>query len=140
MGSTETMRQRAQDYDDRDVTAWRPGVGDVVAGTIIDLDTRATEYDPAVPVLTLETADGLTDVWAFHTVLRSELQKLAPQRGQEIAIRRLADSERGYMRYRVFTDVEDAKPFAWGEVDVDGGDVDPEDRVSLFEQHDDDPL
>ena len=132
-GTIQELEQEALDYDDQPAEAWKPTAGDSVAGTIRLIDIRSTEYDPAVPVLELETAAGSrVAVWAFHTVLRSELKRLGAQVGDEIAIRRLEDSGKGYKRYRVFTPKEEAREFSWDSVNLDGGDVAPADQEGLI--------
>ena len=132
--SIQQLEQEASDYEDQPAESWQPSVGDSVAGTIRLIDIRETKYDPAVPVLELETGAGSwVAVWAFHTVLRSELKRLGAQVGDEIAIRRLEDSSKGlYARYRVFTPKEQAREFSWDSVSVDGGDVAPVDQAGLL--------
>ena len=131
--SIQQIEREASDYDDQPAEPWKPSVGDSVAGTIRLIDSRSTEFDPAVPVIELETAAGSRiAVWAFHTVLRSELKRLGAQVGDEIAIRRLEDSGKGYKRYRVFTPKEQAREFSWDTVSVDGGDVAPVDQEGLL--------
>ena len=130
----QDLRRRAEELQDEPAEAWRPEPGDVLVGELVDTDERATEYNPAVPVLTIRTdSDELFAVWAFYTVLRSELQKVSPQVGDWLAIRRLQDSGKGYRRYRAIPD-EDKKPreFPWDRISTDGGDVAPEDRVKLL--------
>ena len=106
----QELEQEAAGFHDEPAESWKPGIGDTVAGTVRSIDIRATEYDPAVPVLELERPEGgRTAVWAFHTVLRSELKRLGAQVGDEIAIRRLEDSGKGYKRYRVFTPDEQSR-------------------------------
>ena len=131
----QDLRRRAEEMRDEPAEAWRPKPGDVLVGELVDIDVRATEHDPAVPVLTMRTDSGeLVAVWAFHTVLRSELQKVSPQPGEWLAIRRLEDSERGYKRYRVIPDRDNPRVFSWDRISPDGGDVAPEDRVKLLTQ------
>ena len=98
----QDLRRRAEELRDEPAEAWIPEPGDVLVGELVDIDVRAAEHDPAVPVLTMRTdSDELVAVWAFYTVLRSELQKVSPQPGEWLGIRRLEDSEKGYRRYGV---------------------------------------
>ena len=129
----QDLRRRAEELQDEPAEAWMPEPGDVLVGELVDTDERAHEYDPAVPVLTIRTDSGEPfAVWAFYTVLRSELQKVSPQPGDWLAIRRLQDSEKGYKRYRVIPDRDKPREFPWGRISTDGGDVAPEDRVKLL--------
>ena len=72
----QDLRGRAEEWGDEPVEPWKSHPGDVLVGRIIEIDIRATEYDPRVPVVTVETDTGeVLAVWAFHTVLRNELKK-----------------------------------------------------------------
>ena len=134
-GRLKQLEQQATGYRDEPSEPWKPKPGDLVVGTVRVIDIRATTYDPTVPVLELETPEGgRVDVWAFHTVLRNELKRLAVQVGDEVAIRRLEDSAKGYKRYRVFTPDEQVNEFSWDSIDVDGGDVDPADQEALVHE------
>lgn len=129
----DQLEQSAADYRDEPAESWKPKPGDMVVGTVRAIDVRGTSYDPAVPVLELETPEGSrVAVWAFHTVLRNELKRLAVQVGDEVAIRRLEDSAKGYKRYRVFTPDEQVNEFSWDSVSTDGGDVDPDDQEEVL--------
>ena len=129
---TQDLRSRAQSWSDEPETAWKPAPGDVLVGIIEDIDTRSTQYDPRVPVLLVrdEETGALTAVWAFHAVLRSELARTKPQRGERIAIRRLNDTPDGVKRYRVFVDRDRADAYDWSAVTLDGSDA-PADRIRL---------
>jgi len=118
---------RARAYDDQPEPGWRPQPGDVVAGTVIDVDVRTATYrDQAreVPVVVLEQPDGSRiAVWALHTVLLQELARLRPRIGEELAIRRLDDAEQGYKRYRVFAArQDDTAGIDWAAIETAGSD------------------
>lgn len=131
----QDLRRRVEELEDEPATSWRPKPGDVLVGEVVDLDTRSTEFDPAVPVVTLHTDEGeRVAVWAFHTVLRSELVKIRPELGDWLAVKRLPDSDKGYKRYRVVPQKTKARAFAWDRVSVDGGDVAPEDRDEILHE------
>lgn len=119
--STST-KERAEKWLDDEVECWMPDPGGVVAGVVTDIDVRNTQHSANVPVVTLETDTGQhIEVWAFWTVLRGELQKHAPEIGSRLAVRRLDDSERGYRRYRVFTERTE-RTFDWGSVQAEASD------------------
>lgn len=129
----QDLRRRAEELRDEPAEAWIPEPGDVLVGELVDIDVRAAEHDPAVPVLTMRTdSDELVAVWAFYTVLRSELQKVSPQPGEWLGIRRLEDSEKGYRRYGVIPYRDKPREFSWDRISTDGGDVAPEDRMKLL--------
>jgi len=108
---------RARAYHDEPEAYWQGRPGDVVGGRVVAIDVRSTQYEPRVPVIILEqTSDGSRlAIWALHQVLRDELVRLQPRIGDEIAIRRLDDSEHGYARYRVFGSRDDGE-FDWSSV------------------------
>lgn len=117
------VKARAEDFLDGEVAYWEPKPGGVVVGVVREIDIRGTQYDANVPVITLQVESGeLVQIWAFWSVLRNELRKLAPEIGSEIAVRRLNDSERGYRRYRVFTDQAE-RAFDWGSIETNASDA-----------------
>jgi len=129
----QDLRARAEEYDDEPAESWRPKPGDVLVGELVEIETRSTEYDDTVPVLTLRDDNGrLHAFWAFHTVARGELAKVRPAIGDWLAIRRLADSDKGYKRYKIIPDKPKARPFDWAAMSLDGGDVAPEHRDELL--------
>jgi len=131
MSNLQDLRARAEAFSDEPENYWQPKPGDVLAGEVVSIERRASEHDPNVPVVLLDTGeDELVSVWCFWTVLRSEFVKLRPQPGDAIVVKRLADSDRGYRRYRVFSDRQPAE-FSWGSVDPDAGDMDPVDRQRM---------
>lgn len=80
--------------------AWRSEQGDKMLGTVVDLDTRDSEYGTPYPIVTVlveggtSTEKGGTPIqagveraWhAFHTVARNELKKQRPQVGDRIGV------------------------------------------------------
>ncbi len=130
--SIEDLEQEAAGFNDEPPEPWKPSVGEYVVGTVISIDIRSTKHDEEVPVLVLETADRRrVAVWALWTVLRNELKRVGVQVGDVISIRRLKDADKGYRRYHVFTPKEQAREFSWDSVNVDGGDVAPDDQEAL---------
>lgn len=83
---------------DKDVIAWRPEAGDVVAGTLRDIsDSSENEFGSYV-ILMIETPTGkLVNVHCFHTVLRRDverrLQRGTLKTGDEIAIKYIGEAE-----------------------------------------------
>jgi hypothetical protein len=91
---------------------WKPSAGDKLAGEIISIDVRETEYGE-YPIVTVLTNDGRElSFHAFHTVARNEIAKLEPEVGERIGIAYHGKSADGrYERYRVLMlDREAAKP------------------------------
>jgi hypothetical protein len=129
--ASEALRREIDQYTD-DIPYWDPAPGDSIVGTLIGVDLRDTRYTTGVPVLTIRADDGtLSEVWATHTVLRSELKKLSPKVGRPLAIKRLPDAEPPlkYKRYRVFLDAADQSEFSWDDVAEEGSDVPPDANV-----------
>lgn len=87
------------DMVDKDVIAWRPEVGDVVAGTLRDIsDSSENEFGSYV-ILMIETPTGkLVNVHCFHTVLRRDverrLQRGTLKTGDEIAIKYIGTADK----------------------------------------------
>jgi hypothetical protein len=81
---------------------WHPNVLDKLMGIIIGLRTRTTEYGE-YPIVTVRTDAGQDFAFhAFHTVARSELEKLQPRVGDWIGIAYHGPHPtKGYERYRV---------------------------------------
>lgn len=76
----------ADQLDLPDAEAWRPEPGDRVIGKVVGLDERQGDYEP-YPVVTIQTSTNeLVAVHGFHSVLKNELAKLAPQVGDEVGI------------------------------------------------------
>jgi hypothetical protein len=115
--------------------AWRPAPGDQVIGRVVSIDERTGDYEP-YPCITIHTSDDtLVAVHGFHTVLKNELSKFAPQEGDEIGIsyRGLKKSGAGreFENYRVVVERSDGSPAAatdWSahaasaKADLDAGD------------------
>jgi hypothetical protein len=86
------------DLVNKDVEAWRPEPGDVVAGTLRDVsESSEGEYGSYIIIL-LETSKGsLVQVHCFHTVLRRDierrLQRGTLKSGDQVAIKYIGESE-----------------------------------------------
>ena len=84
---------------DKDVIAWRPEEGDLVAGTLRDIsDSSENEFGSYV-ILMIETPTGkLVNVHCFHTVLRRDierrLQRGTLKTGDEIAIKYIGKADK----------------------------------------------
>lgn len=96
--STESL-SKLLEMVDKDVIAWRPEAGDMVAGTLRDIsDSSENEFGSYV-ILMIETPTGkLVNVHCFHTVLRRDierrLQRGTLKTGDEIAIKYIGEAEK----------------------------------------------
>jgi hypothetical protein len=124
--------------------AWRPSPGDKLVGEIVELGQRAGYDDELYPIVTVHQDDGVEfALHAFHTVLRNEFTKLAPQVGQRIAVKyegevASANGRSRYHSYRVATDHVPA--FSWGAFGEDAAvepDVPTDDRPAVDREFDD---
>lgn len=81
---------------------WRPKPGDKLIGAVIGLDNRDGEYGE-YPIVSVRTDDGQDFAFhAYHTVARSELEKLQPKLGDRIGIAYHGPHPtKGYERYRI---------------------------------------
>jgi hypothetical protein len=86
---------------------WRPEPGDVLIGRVIGFDERPGFAGVMYPIIEVERDDGeRVAVHAFHTVLRDELARHKPKRGDRLGIayhgeRRTGDGDNTYQLYRV---------------------------------------
>ena len=65
---------------------WKPEKGEVIVGTVIDVEFFTGEYG-TYPIITVETTDGQeVNIHGFHTVLKNEIVKKRPQAGDKIAV------------------------------------------------------
>ncbi|MGH9654938.1 MAG: hypothetical protein ACRD6B_15895 [Bryobacteraceae bacterium] len=55
--------------------AWRPNTGDVITGVVVERSVVEGTYGP-YPCIVLATANGDQAVHAFHSVLRSECDRM----------------------------------------------------------------
>lgn len=67
---------------------WKPEKGDMVIGEIISISTApGTNWGP-YPLIEIETDDGTAiAIHAFHTVIRTEIQRLQPAEGDRIGVK-----------------------------------------------------
>lgn len=97
--SASESLQKLLEMVDKDVIAWRPEAGDMVAGTLRDIsDSSENEFGSYV-ILMIETPTGkLVNVHCFHTVLRRDierrLQRGTLKTGDEIAIKYIGKAEK----------------------------------------------
>jgi hypothetical protein len=91
--------QKLLELVQKDVIAWRPEAGDVVAGVLRDVSESSEGDFGSYIILLIETPTGkLVQVHCFHTVLRRDierrLQRGTLKTGDEIAIMYVGESER----------------------------------------------
>jgi hypothetical protein len=97
-GASESLT-KLLDLVDKDVIAWRPEAGDVVAGTLRDISESSEGDFGSYIILLIETPTGkLVQVHCFHTVLRRDierrLQRGTLKTGDEIAIKYVGEADR----------------------------------------------
>ena len=62
--------------------------GEILAGTVLRLETGTTRDGDRVPIVVLDTGGEVPrSVWVFHDALDSQLRKLRPQAGDRLMIR-----------------------------------------------------
>jgi hypothetical protein len=97
--------------------AWRPEAGAMVIGTVVDVDSRTTEFG-TYPIVTLRTEAGdEVAVHGFHTVLKNEFSKRPPRPGERLGVKYLGKSPKGYESYRLAW--EDVAPPDWNRIGVE---------------------
>ena len=68
--------QKLLDLVEKDVIAWRPEAGDIVAGTLRDVSESNEGDFGSYIILLVETPTGkLVQVHCFHTVLRRDIDR-----------------------------------------------------------------
>ena len=97
--------------------AWKPDPGELIEGVVVEITTRDGEYG-SYPIVTLELVDGeRRAIHAFHSVLRNELARIAPQTGSRIAVLYKGKVTRSdgpdFHSYRVKAVGGESKAFDW---------------------------
>lgn len=89
---------------------WKPEAGDRVIGEIVSISQApGTDWGP-YPLIEVETDDGeAVAVHAFHTVLRTEIERLAPSEGDRIGIKFLGKKQGSKQEYEGYTVVLERK-------------------------------
>jgi hypothetical protein len=138
MGSTVSADRLAAAraaLDEPRPEAWKnPKEGEELAGTVVRTEEGDLGDEP-VPIVIIDTGDGLRAVWCFHDALRSQLNKLEPQPGDVIAIRyngkQQSASGRFYHSYTVASD-KPRRQFVWDQRPQQ------QDTASMFASDDED--
>jgi hypothetical protein len=102
-------------------TGWRPKPGDVLVGTVLRISEGVSTYNDGsvYPIVAVKTEGGeVVNIHCFHTVLKSEMAKARPARGDRIGVRYEGKPDgRSYEMYKVAVEKPDGKP--QGEPDWD---------------------
>jgi hypothetical protein len=123
--------------------AWRnPSPGEELAGTVVRIEAGDLG-EGEVPIVVIDTGDGLRSIWLFHDALLSQMRKLQPQAGDVIAVRyngkQKSASGRSYHSYTVATDRPRAQ-FQWGKRPQRDAAGPPEADDSSYQFGDGEPL
>lgn len=115
--TTEKQSQDMQELIDSlesDVPAWTPEPNDILAGRIVDIETRASEYGK-YPAITVESVTGEQQVFhAYRTVALNEVLRLQPEVGDLIAVRYFGkDASSDYHNYKVRIQGKQGRSFDW---------------------------
>lgn len=109
--------------------AWRPSVGDVLEGTVIDVDAgwsdQSEGFYPIVKVAREGTGETVT-VHAFHQKLAERLKLLRPSSGEKIIISYdgevpTKDGKRTVNLYTVDQPGKDTTAAVWDRIDPTAG-------------------
>ncbi len=133
----------------RDVEAWKPKPGDMLIGTVVDIESRPSEFSrddrtvhyPVVSVLTDD--DREVAFFGFHSAAKSEIAKLKPRVGDRFGVKYLGKvqgKKASYESYRCL--VEHAEPETATEPDWDaiaGGAAEELADIGTPDLPDDDP-
>lgn len=91
-----------------DARTWKAEIGDEIVGDIVQRDQVANKFKPDLPserLIVHTDDDEHFTIYCHHIVLLTKVQKLNPQVGDRIAIRRLDDDpDKKYARYKVVVD------------------------------------
>ncbi|MGD0254763.1 MAG: hypothetical protein ABSB99_04290 [Acidimicrobiales bacterium] len=83
---------------------WRPAVGDVVVGTVVEIDEAVSNYgEGTYPIITVCGEDkSEVAIHGFHSVLKSEIARKKPAVGDLLGVKYLGVPEgKKYEAYRV---------------------------------------
>ncbi len=95
------LRKELEAFTDEPAEPWAPEPGDIVEGEFERLDRGSTQYGNYDILILRENRGSVRAVWLMHAVLKGEFARLQPTPGDCVAIKRLADSGKGYRRYRM---------------------------------------
>src|SRR5438477_4843020 len=89
----------------RDSRQWRPQPDDVLIGIVVHRSEYEGDWGP-YPVVTVEDKDGTEwIVPCWRAVLRNEINRQNPKRGDRIGIKYQGkDEQAGYERYKVIVE------------------------------------
>jgi hypothetical protein len=104
---------------------WTPEPGDNLTGTVVHLEmVTGGQYDD-YPMITIQTANGYTNLHAFHQVLRQGLTRLAPKKGDQVSVTyhgkqdtKKVDKDGKARQFHNYTVRDPSKPveaFSWGD-------------------------
>lgn len=131
----DDFRQGFEDDDGNLPDPWKPNPGEKLFGTLERYDSGITQYGTSpIAIIRDEESSELVAVWLFHTVLLSKFDKLKPQPGERIALKRLPnDPAKRYKKFALRVDrAESAQPIPNFAAYIDSaGDVTPEDRAQV---------
>lgn len=112
--------------------SWVPEtVGDKLVGRFVRIDEGPSDYGP-VPIYVFDVDGKEYGAWAFHAVLRSQMEAAKPKPGDLIGISYKGEKQgakQTYKNYRVINmdKVVEAPPPVEFAPASDASDVDPED-------------
>jgi hypothetical protein len=83
------MRDLEKELQDDDYpTAWTPEPGEILVGTIYDMDQGPGFQGGMVNTVMIEKDDGeRVSVWLTHQVLQRQFEGLRPARGERVGIK-----------------------------------------------------
>ncbi len=118
--TTASLRDRMAALSDEQVRAWKSSEGDILTGEVTLVDARTSQFTgKEEPVLHVRDDETGTEVAVYGStqVLRDEIIRLAPQVGEQIALRRFTDGKsarHSYARFKLVVerDAEQEK-FNW---------------------------
>ena len=118
------LRKELEMIGDEPSNTWHPEVGDVIVGRLVTYDQGSTKFGECrIAVLQEEPADGLCEVWLGHAVLKNEFERQQPRVGERVGIKRLADSDKGYKRYKLLIDREELQKSESDSTDATGEEI-----------------
>lgn len=100
----------------QEVDAWMPEAGETLAGTVVDVEVRSSQFGK-YPAVTVQRLDGTKLVFhAFRTVALNEVLRRKPKVGDVIAIAYFGVTKgTDYHQYKLRIGRANSEDFDWSQ-------------------------
>lgn len=114
------LRRELDEWEDCWPSPWKPNVDEVLVGEILSYDRGFTPFGEVRTVIIRQESGEKVSLWLSSTVLLDLFRRYEPKVGEKIGLKYLGkDARKGYHRYRLVVDRDEANDFSplGGEID-----------------------